>query len=358
MKESFISKQESYVIKAVAVMLMVFHHLFGFPERIVEEYYMVFDFSFLHIETIISYFGKICVGIFAFSSGYGMTKIAFNRMGENSKWLNTLSTAGKLSWNSLRGFYLRYWLVCIVFISYGLFVGVYKQEPIKLLKCVLGLDYTYNGEWWYIKYFIVFLILFPVLCLVIKNINTCLYTILLVGTIIAYFVAIKNCPEERLENIIYFYVFFIGMSIFKISLFDKLYSVLKKYGTVFQILIGVLALGLAFCARSLVGDIEMDFIIVPIFIFGIVIILKSGIVFNWIVSCLAFVGKYSTYIWLVHTFFADYFWQKQLYFFKYSTVIFVICLLLSLGVGIVLEYINNSLSSLFKSLGKHRSESK
>lgn len=70
----YISKSESVIIQSITVMMMVFHHLFGFPERINSDYIIISEFSFLHIGTIISYFGRICIGIFAFNFGYGMYK--------------------------------------------------------------------------------------------------------------------------------------------------------------------------------------------------------------------------------------------------------------------------------------------
>ena len=55
-KGEFISKSDAVIIQSVAVMLMVWHHLFGFPDRINVPYMLLFD-SFFHIETILSYFG-------------------------------------------------------------------------------------------------------------------------------------------------------------------------------------------------------------------------------------------------------------------------------------------------------------
>lgn len=77
---TFISQQDAVMLQGFAVSLMVWHHLFGFPERISAPYVLVFDFLF-HIETLASYFGRICISVFAFCSGYGMQ-------------IKTLSTGG------------------------------------------------------------------------------------------------------------------------------------------------------------------------------------------------------------------------------------------------------------------------
>lgn len=73
-KGKFLSRKESSIIQGIAVMLMVYHHLFGFPDRIVSEYVIVSDLSFLHIGTILSYFGRICISIFAFAPDMVYTK--------------------------------------------------------------------------------------------------------------------------------------------------------------------------------------------------------------------------------------------------------------------------------------------
>lgn len=42
----YISKSESVIIQSITVMMMVFHHLFGFPERINSDYIIISEFSF------------------------------------------------------------------------------------------------------------------------------------------------------------------------------------------------------------------------------------------------------------------------------------------------------------------------
>ena len=59
----------------------------------------------------------------------------------------------------------------------------------------------------------------------------------------------------------------------------------------------------------------------------------------WLAGSKRFIGKYSTYIWLTHTFFAYYYFQNYLYFFKYSTIIFAVCIICTIIVGFILEAI-------------------
>lgn len=75
------------MLQGFAVSLMVWHHLFGFPERVNVPYILVFD-SLFHIETLASYFGRICIAVFAFCSGYGMEKKALS---EENKGLTSIA---------------------------------------------------------------------------------------------------------------------------------------------------------------------------------------------------------------------------------------------------------------------------
>lgn len=88
---TFISQKESVMLQGFAVSLMVWHHLFGFPDRVSVPYVLTFD-AFFHIETLASYFGRICIAVFAFCSGYGMEKksnyagnVGFRGLVENYK---------------------------------------------------------------------------------------------------------------------------------------------------------------------------------------------------------------------------------------------------------------------------------
>lgn len=122
------------------------HHLFGFPERIAVPYRLIFDFQLLHLETMLSYFGRICISIFAFCTGYGMFKLGYQRIGEDR---HPIVSGYKLVLSHLKKFYPRLWAVCIAFIPIGYAMGVYHFNAVTFVKSLLGLSSAYNGEWWY-----------------------------------------------------------------------------------------------------------------------------------------------------------------------------------------------------------------
>lgn len=79
---AYFTKEDTRVIKGIAVMLMLMliHHLYFFPDRMIGNGLScqlgVWEQNFVQY---ISAFGKICVSIFFFLSGYGIYKSAIKR---------------------------------------------------------------------------------------------------------------------------------------------------------------------------------------------------------------------------------------------------------------------------------------
>lgn len=66
------TKQDTLLVKGVAIIMMMVHHCYTTPDRYAGY---VIDFGFVgeEITVMISSFFKICVSIFVFLSGYGIT---------------------------------------------------------------------------------------------------------------------------------------------------------------------------------------------------------------------------------------------------------------------------------------------
>lgn len=63
MLDSKMTKNNSLAIKSVAIILMINHHLFVFPDRI-KEYESVYRFNSIPIEFYLGEISKMCVSIF------------------------------------------------------------------------------------------------------------------------------------------------------------------------------------------------------------------------------------------------------------------------------------------------------
>lgn len=324
-KGEFISKNDAGLIQSVAVMLMVWHHLFGFPERIDFPYILLFD-CFFHVETILSYFGRICIAIFAFSSGYGLRKKVL------SSQKNNVHNNYKMIISQLFRFLGKYWVVYFVFVPLGFFLGVYSFDWMHFLKGIIGWTSYYNAEWWYITYYFSFLMLFPLISFlfdVVKRRST-----IMVHIIIWLFVCIifgLQFINVELNYLTVFLPFILGMYFVECGIYERMYkcfSPLRWFVIGFILLAGVFVL-------KIVGI--KDYLVVPIIVYSICVIFKFAPFSRYFTLIFSFVGKYSNYIWLTHTFFAYYYFQKITFMPYISELIFIWCLALSIVSGILLN---------------------
>ena len=347
MKGKFISKNESIIIQSIAVMLMVFHHLFGFPERINSDYIIISDFSFLHIGTILSYFGRICIGIFAFNSGYGMYK-KLNSF-TYSSYFDVLKKGYGCTLRQLKNFYIRYWIVFITFIPIGILFGKYKFNLTEFILSLIGFVSPYNSEWWYIKCYCIFMLILPVLYLIDYFLNKKVHYIVTSTIYVMLFVLFTVFYDKLLfiENFAVYPCFLSGMACVSLNLFDNLENLYIKMRLVKYLIAIVLILSVVILRMLFSSDCTYDYLFMPVLVFNICIFLKSGIFKKTVNKVLFFIGRYSMYIWLTHTFFAYYYFQSFIYFFRYSILIFIVCMLCSLACGIVLDFIHKKVSALF-----------
>lgn len=313
-----LTKEKSKIIYGCAACLMVFHHLFGFPDRIPDTYVSVLDFEFFHIETLLSYFGKICIALYAFISGYGLMKKA-----------QKVSDVFRMSVNQIKKFYVHYWTVFIIFVPYAFWKGIYELELRTLLKNICGLNCTYNAEWWYVKHYVIMLILFPFMLKVYGYIEKMLEKtpriILLFAVIIGVAVYVEVAR--------YVMIFAMGMVFSKEDLFEMVDALIPFKG-----IIAFLSLCSVFVFRTVLGG-KLDIMLAPIFIYSICVITNIAIVKKYFNPVIKIIGKYSIYIWLVHTFFIYYYFQNIVFAAKYSILIFIWTMLICIAVSSVIDTI-------------------
>lgn len=349
-KGLFISRKESLIIQGIAVILMVFHHLFGFPDRISYAYVILSDFSFFHIGTILSYFGRICISMFAFCSGYGLYK-KFSLIYQAGFFVN-LKNGYLLVIKQALKFYTRYWLVCAVFIPIGYIMGVYSFDLIPLLKCLIGISCPYNAEWWYVSAYLQFLLVFPVIFIIEKTAYKIFSQIGVNVFYVFLFITAIVLTRIGINKFTTMLCFVAGIACVSTNLFDYIYSKINKFKYLQYVFAVLVMFALILLRIVLRLECNYDYICAPIFVFGIGLIIKSNICIKTINKLLLFVGKYSTYIWLIHTFLAYYYFQQYLYWFRFSTIIFIVCIICCILFGVAIEFINKSVNKLIKNNSK------
>lgn len=80
--------------------------------------------------------------------------------------------------------------------------------------------------------------------------------------------------------------------------------------------------------------------------YNLFIRLTEWLRYRWIKNILAYFGEHSTYIWLTHTFFAYYYFQNLILLPRYSVLIYLWLVVISLLTSIILSGIYHILEKL------------
>lgn len=156
--KTYFDKEMSVMLGGVAILLMMFHHLFAFPDRIPDPVAIDWGGSIGRISaSYLASFGKICVYIFAFISGYAL-------------WIKqdsfrTYRQCGR----RLLKFLCIYWSVVVLFLLTGFLNNDTLPSPTNLLLNLFGLRLGPASGWinvthaWYVSYYIIFILACPLI---------------------------------------------------------------------------------------------------------------------------------------------------------------------------------------------------
>lgn len=136
-----------------------------------------------------------------------------------------------------------------------------------------------------------------------------------------------------------------GMLFSKYKLLDKVKE--KLTSNYIYTILSVIVIGIIFVLRRLLWEYDIDLLFVPLFIISMTIILSNSI-FKIPNKVLLKIGKESTNIWLIHSFFCYHWCQKFIFMPKYSILIILTLLVISYISSII---INNIFKFIENKLG-------
>ncbi|MEH7307273.1 acyltransferase family protein [Neobacillus drentensis] len=349
------SRNMTAIAKGLAILLMVYHHLFAFPTRIATvDYSPIMMIDDTPLDQLIGEFGKLCVAIFLFLSGLGLYK-SFQ-----SKHKFTFRQGLKRAIN----FFIIYWMIFFIFIPIGLkyFDNTlrYTWNPKLFFYNLFALIHTYNGEWWFISVYIELVLLFPIIVKLIEKWPTLVSYLSFICLFLSTFFLhvddffptheLVQIAINHLSTLLTWQIIFItGIFFSKYSLFEKMDAFFSKIHLNSKIVF-MLLLVLCFYLRQYTfkfivetrgPEIEgvynyADFILAPIVIFSFVKLVQNITILEKLFFLL---GKHSTIIWLTHTFFIYYFFQKMSFAPYYSTLIVMWVFILTILVSICINWI-------------------
>lgn len=306
-------------------MLLLMHHLFGIQNVLYDDI-AVYSYGLVHEVGMIS---KVCVALFVFLSGYGLTK----------------KNGGEAI--NIKIFYVErfaklmpaFWFIWLLFVPIGMlffdrtFESVYGNHII--LKCIIQLfglqDYAgfygFNATWWFMSCIIGLYLLYPYL---LKFIQKGYELWLLGGSFILMFFHIPHitCLTH------YLFPFVLGIHCAKGIIVPP--RIQKT-----SILICLIILTSVWRQFGIVlTGTSVD----PFLAFEIILLFKSiDRKHPKIVSALSFTGRHSMNIFMFHTFIYYYYFEDFIYYTRNPLLIFITLLVVCLVISMGIEYLKKKL---------------
>lgn len=319
-KICIMSKEESTILKGIAILLMLFLHLFNkttLPEMCHPMIY-IGDTPLVHILTR----ATNPVDFFVILSGYGL---AFLYQKETLNFRSQLRRLSKL--------YIHYWLILLVFVTIGSFIrpDSYPGDVWKIIGNVTSWSSNYNYEHWFLfPYAMLSLTAYPLFKLMDKlgNVWT-LILFFLISLVSMYFTSRYIAANKLYDSVeahilTYFgflFSFAIGAVMFCVSQVHSLHiAKFKKHPWLPIILLILLVV-----IKCTWWHTAIHAVYVFLFIWFFLNIPLHSVVRRLLVA----MGKHSMPMWLIHTFFCNYLFHDFIYGFQYPVIIYMVLLIIS-----------------------------
>lgn len=349
------TRRDTKVLKGVAICLMLYHHLFAFPERVMAgSFVSLYYFNDTNLSVCLGAFGRICVPMFTFLSGYGCYMAS-------TREENMPALVQKRLW----GLYKTFWMVFFVCLPGILYTHRYSRPSDIISELVynfLGLHSIFNEEWWFVLPFALLLVLFPAIKRFFERKRASLYTdlliIVVINAIIVYIIPVvietklfsvinKTMLWKHTDELLEILPAYMTGCAF--ARYDILSKVKKRFGGRLVWCAAALGVMLAvFFIRSLNRD-YYDFINAAVFILALTVLLPLKPV-RWAAGLFEKLGEESSIMWLVHTFLCYHWLQPLVYAPKYSPLVFVWLVALSCGFAKLIRLLYKLLGLAYKKL--------
>lgn len=321
------TKSDSLIMKGVAILLMLFLHLFNQLSNVelCQIYLFIGEKPFINLLTRCAN----PVPFFLILSGYGFYKL-YSTVGKKGNIIRILKL------------YIHYWISLFIFIPIGAYmfgVNRYPGNIISIINNVTGWYTTYNGEIWFLFPNILLVLVSFLIFKFVNKVNW-LLVFSLSGTIYffsylsihlyGYYLFTHMLPYMPILFLSLQFSFILGMLIAKYVDIEKLKIYFKN-----KSVLGYGLLVLLIIIRLLIETDIFHVIYAVLFI-----VLFSSISHSKITnSILSELGRRSTSIWFVHTYFCYYYFHDFIYSFKFPILIYIVLLALSYISALIIDSI-------------------
>lgn len=343
MEDNFFSKRDSLAVKGAAILLMICLHCFRIPQL-----YEGFSVSFSpfpeDLVNRVCTYAKICVGIFAFISGYGLSKSYENVPdGELSR------ACLKRYHRSIRPFWPIYLLTLVAGLFFGgrtvevYFPGSVGRGLLNLLLGGLGLSHLFRtpmfvNEWWYLSAMVVFVFAVPLFQRWVVRYGWAIPTFLLVAVPRILPIGFQGGTEI----FTFFFPLLLGVLFARYDLFRYLWRPWLPSPWADRLLKILVSGGVALVGYKAYFRLpaeqywEIYYGLIPLSFLLFFHILVRGV--PLVEPLFVFLGKHSGNIYFVHTVFLYVFLKEPLYSLPWFGLTPLALLGISLGVSLLLEW--------------------
>ena len=301
-------------IKGIALLCMLVHHFFTFPERYLPGIGYPYMDLFARIFQTPS---RICVSVFAFLTGY------FYYFSKKK----TIGYSLKKDYQLL----ISYWVAYVILLGLSLLAGCrFRLEDILMEMLTFRKDIMPDS--WYVQFYLLAMLMLPLFVRLVPKKGPASYLVGL-GVPVVLFTCLTAFLPDELATITraqqqWFTSIMIGYLAAQNDLFARCFDPLRDrfkkdwQKAVFGLGLMGLAMilrrffifgifGVVFLTRNITFQLYLDVIYAPLFVYGTVTLLQHVKLPKWIHIPLAAIGKLSLPMWFAHGLFFNV--AKELY---------------------------------------------
>ena len=307
------TKKQSAILQGIAIWMMLYHHLYSYAA----EYESLLPFMQADTARRIAWFCKICVGIFAFVSGYGLY-YGMERQPRERFFGRMLAEYRSVLLRILK-LYAKLWLVLLIFMV--CFFGILRRPFMaeQVWGNLTALNPTYNRAWWYVEQYAKMLLVLPLFDLLLTRFDSpaetkkkwLFYALLAAVCLVVVLAGLLWVPVlwewlavfRRGLRVSFLLILAVGYLTARYRIYQRADRLLRRRSRWAAVCLSVVLVGAVIAVRVVLATDpaygRMDFILTPLLVYGLLTLF----------SCLApletffaWWGRQSTYIWLVHGF--------------------------------------------------------
>lgn len=204
----YFNKQASLFIKGIAIILMVCHHMWWSKD--INDFTGIW-YSIAPLLISLGKAGKVCVAIFTFISGYGL----YLSLSGNNNYYSILA--------KIKNVFFHFWITTIPILIILFFTGLIPFNIMEFLKNITCINNSYNGAWWYLQTYIIYLAIYPSILLIMKKKWSAIILCIISMTIFRYISYIFLGKQMPIHYLLYYFPFLIlGTTFCKYKLLEKL----------------------------------------------------------------------------------------------------------------------------------------